>query len=313
MASKSYPRYAYNNGALTELEHERLVQAQAPDGLLGNPTGPALVYADGAGVLTVRVRANQFGLFRGSLYDSGDVDIPLELEPNTSGATRLDLVVLRLTRSDYRIVEDLRTGVPGAGVPAPVMDLGATGVWEFPAAEVTVINGAVNLAPATVKNRAWYVGEDGQLVCTSTSRPPHAVARRIREIDTNRTLESDGSKWTVLLEDTGWVTGSLASGWSGAGVVARRKNGWVSMSVSCQRTGSAIGASAYSTIATLPTSYRPNDQRYNITAVVSSPDSVRDGYIDTNGAVVLRPNYSQGINQDAFVFSSATFPIPDAA
>lgn len=313
MASKSYPRSGYNGGAVTELEHERLVNALAPDGLIGNPTDAPMVYADGAGTRQVRIRANRFALVRGSLYESGDNDITLgSLAANSSGATRIDLVVLRLSRTDYSVTETVITGTPGAGAPSPVQQTGSTGFWDLPLAEVTVQSGVVNLPGSAVKPRAWFVGEDGNILCTSTTRPPHQAGRIIRELDTNRTLQSTGAggTWIVLAEDTGWVTFPASSGWTAQGFFVRRKNGWVTVEISGFRSGGNIGSSTATQIGTLPAGFRPSHNTVFV-ALLSSPDHTTNAYISPAGAVILQPNFSHGISTSSWVFAAVAFPLDE--
>ncbi|MER7167024.1 hypothetical protein ABT336_13280 [Micromonospora sp. NPDC000207] len=194
MASNSYPRPGFNDGEVIEALYERLVAPQAPDGLIGAPTDQPLVYADGVGTRAVRIRAGRFALVRGFQFDSGDADITITLPANTSGASRVDLIVLRLDRSTWRVQETFIQGTAGQGAPSPVA---SPLFWDLPVAAVTVAHNAGTLSPTTVQPRAWYIGDDGQLRCTSTTRPPHQSGRRIWEHDTNQEMQSTGSRWIV--------------------------------------------------------------------------------------------------------------------
>jgi hypothetical protein len=198
VASISYPSPTYNGGSVTDLEFERLTGQQAPDGLIGTPTDLPLVYADGTGTRRVMVRANRRGLIRGFAFDSGATDIPLTLAANTSGSTRIDLIVLRLDRSTWKVTEAVVQGMPGAGAPSVTLNTGAVGVWEMPVASVTVVNGASTLAAGTVTPLAWYLGDDGQILCTPTTRPPHALGRAIYEPAGGARYTSNGSAWSLV-------------------------------------------------------------------------------------------------------------------
>ncbi len=313
MASKSYPRAAYNGGAITELEHERLVNALAPDGLLGDPAAPAMAYADGTGTRQVKIRAGRLAVVRGGQYDSGDVDINLpQLAANTSGLTRIDLAVLRLNRGDYSITETVITGQPGGAAPSPVQQTGPTGFWDLPLAEVTVVNGAGSLAAGAVIPRAWYVGDDGQIRCTQTTRPPVQAGRRFREIDTGRTLESNGTRWFVVLEDTGALFVGAAGGWSAqAGNTVRRKNGWVMLNLVAIRVGGAVNNATNSLVCTVPERFRPS-QDLTFTPVLSNPDHATNGLVLRDGRVFAQANFSEGINTSSFIFGNVTYPVDDA-
>ena len=200
MASISYPRSGYNSGAITSVEHERLTHTTAPDGILGIPSGTAAVYADGTGTRVVKLRANNYMLVRGSLFDTGASDTSITLAANSSGQPRIDYIVARLDRSaGYTVTETVVQGTPAASPAAPALtyNTGSTGVWDFPLAEVAVANGATTLASGTVTPRAWYVNEDGLILCTATTRPQHQAGRRIFQTDTNVWYYSDGSSWKI--------------------------------------------------------------------------------------------------------------------
>lgn len=200
MTSVSYPAPGYNGGAVTDLEFERLVSSQAADGVIGTPSAAPMVFADGSGTRVVRIRVNRRALVRGFMYDSGPNELTLTLAANTSGVTRVDLIVLRLDRATWTVFEGVVQGTPGAGAPAPSQNTGSIGVWDLPLAQVTVINGATSLSAGTVVPLAWYVGDDGQILCTPSTRPPGNAGRQIHEIDTDVTWESTGvnEPWRVL-------------------------------------------------------------------------------------------------------------------
>lgn len=254
MASDSYPRPGFNSGQVTELLYERLAAPQAPDGLIGYPTDQALVYADGLGTRTVRIRANRRALVRGFQYDSGTTDIDLSLPANTSGTTRTDLIVLRLTRATWRVQETYIQGTAGQGAPSP---LNTDAVFDLPVAQVTVAHNAAALAGNTVTDLAWYVGADGQILCTTKTRPPHERGRRIYETDTSRGWLSTGTSWLIAGDDSGVTTLPLAGGWSSSVNVLHRVNGQVFLALSPQRTGASIAANTTVTLGTLPAGFRP--------------------------------------------------------
>lgn len=211
MASNSYPRTGYNSGAITSVEHERLVHATAPDGVIGTPADSPVCYADGTGTRAVKVRADKRALVRGSHYDSGSSEITLNLAANGSGNPRIDTIVLRLDRSGYTVTEAIVQGTPAASPVAPTLtrDLGATGVWEFPLVDVAVANGATTISSGNLTTRHWYVQEDGLIVCTATTRPPHAAGRRFFQTDTGLFYFSDGTNYKI---DGEWTASSLLVG-----------------------------------------------------------------------------------------------------
>lgn len=197
MASNSYPRVGYNSGAITNVEHERLTERVAPDGVIGATSDLPLCYADGTGTRVVKIRSGRFALVRGSYYESGATDISIQLDANSSGQPRIDMIVLRLNRSGYTVAEDKITGTPAASPspPALTQQTGSTGFWDFPVAQVAVAAGATSLAAGTVTPLAWYIQDDGNIVCTATTRPQHVVGRRFYQTDTGIWYTSDGSTW----------------------------------------------------------------------------------------------------------------------
>jgi len=306
VASLSYPRSDYQGGRVTELMYERLSAVNAPDGLLGSPADAPAVFSNATGARTVRLRANVRALLRGFAYDSGDTEIPLVLEENTSGASRVDLIVLRLTRATWTVQETVITGTPGQGPPAAVRNLGATGVYDLPLAEVAVANGAGELAGSTITPRAWYLGEDGQILCRNASRPPHAPGRRIRDIEDNATYESTGTSWLPLLSDTGHRIDQRAiSGWSLTRRYLRMHNGVVMHQAGVRRTLHNLSAGSIAKIVQLPEGMRPEVEFQApvfvtrglsgdyTTAATYTPDgyvsvNLRDG-IRTDSVVVVSP------------------------
>lgn len=63
----------------------------------------------------------------------------LPIANNTSGSTRVDVVILRLDRVANTLVADIKQGTPGAGSPALTQIVGGT--WEFPLASITIPTG----------------------------------------------------------------------------------------------------------------------------------------------------------------------------
>jgi len=197
VASISFPRPGYNGGRLSNWEHELVAGQSSPYGLGGYPTDPPPVVADSTSVRGVRVRAGLWVQMRGSVWQSGPTDIPLTVEPNTSGFARIDLVVVRLDRSTYELREHVITGSPAPTPQAPqaLRQWGPSGFYDFPLAEVRVPHNAGALPVNSVTIRGWYVGEDGNIRCTSDSRPPHLVGRIIWQHDTSSVWVSDGNVW----------------------------------------------------------------------------------------------------------------------
>jgi hypothetical protein len=171
MAQSSWPDPAASR-VVTDLQYEQLVAAQYVDGVVGNPGEAPVVSADGSGML-VTVATGRLAQVRGHGWASGSPAFTLSVGSNTSGSTRIDLVVLGLSRTTWEVTAYVKAGTPGAGVaPALQTDTGSTGVYEIPLAEVTVLSGAASIAADKVKARQWWIRPDGVASSGAAARPP---------------------------------------------------------------------------------------------------------------------------------------------
>lgn len=286
MASISYPAESYNSGAISDLEYERLASTQSADGLIGSPSDPPLVWADGTGTRRVYILANRRAQVRGFHYDSGPSTITLTLAANSSGLPRVDLIVLRLNRATWTVREDIVQGTPGAGAPTRTMNTGSIGVWEFPLAEVTVDSGVSAIVAGKVTRRSWYVGDDGQIRCTSATRPEYDLGRTFWEEDTSRFLLGVAGGWRVVHEDTGWVSFSPSTGWSPLDCRGRRLNGWIYLQCDVARVGT-LPAGTGSDLAVIPSQLRP-PLTLHLTGIVVTGNGLARVTIESNGLVRLQ-------------------------
>lgn len=257
MAEASWPSPTHNSRSVTDTELEQLHHPWSGDGLVGTTTDADIVYGDASG-MNVKIRADRFALVRGRLYSSGSSDLTKTITANASGLTRVDLVVLRLTRATAAITSEVKAGTPGAGAPSLTQNTGTTGVYEIPLASVSVPSGDTSIAANQVTPLAYYLG-DQIIVCKAATRPDHAPGRVIWETDTGSLYVSTGSAWRSVWEDTGDVTVSPASNWiagTGTGLTVRRRNGIVFLTVDLVRQNSFLGA-AVSALGTLAAGYRP--------------------------------------------------------
>jgi hypothetical protein len=199
MASTSWPSPTHNSRAVTDREYEQLVSSYTGDGLVGDPTESAAVYADGTG-MAVRFRANKLGLVRAQMWSSGATEFTKPVTANGSGALRQDLVVLRLTRATWAVTEEVKAGAPGAGLPAVSQDLNSSGVFEIPIAVVRVETGATVIQPSDVTPIAWYLNEP-EYLCTSTTMPPAVSGRRAYQTNTGHSYVAVGSTWQRIPDE----------------------------------------------------------------------------------------------------------------
>lgn len=306
MAYVSYPNDAHNDRAITLPEHEQLLGITAPSGLI-YVGGPGPVYADSTG-RQVKIRAGVGAWIRGTRFIN-ETETVVSLGANTSGSTRIDLLVLRLDRSTYQITPTVIAGT-GAGEPSPVRDetVDGTGVYDIPLAAVTVPNGAITTTASQVAVRAWYMTGEGHIICTPGSRPPHYPGRRIRETNLGRTLESTGDEWKIVLEDSGWVNIPPASGWQSlTHAHARRYNGTTTFEVNYRRTGGNLAAGTNSTMGRLPVGFRPEENTY-FTAYYDGANLIR-GFATPEGVVVL-DNYQVTVGPGGTISGSGTITYP---
>lgn len=343
MAESSWPSPNHNSRAVTDLEFEQLTHPEAGDGLVGSTADTTFAYGDGSG-MNVKIRADKYALVRGHMYSSGGSDLTKTVTANASGLTRVDLLVLRLTRSTWDVTSVVKAGTPGAGTPALTQDTGTTGVYEIPVASITVPSGDTAIGSDQVTMLGYYLGEQ-PIVCTSTTRPHHIAGRRIFETDTNQGYTSNGTtwlsegafvctsgtrpshqqglliyetdtanlmlsssgSWIVVREDTGWISGSMGSGWTGTNnlVRLRRKNGWAMVSYVGVKTGSTLTAGSEQTMFTIPAAYRPT-QNFYATADVVGSGTARVWFNASDGTVRVRNDLA--IVADDIVTGSAAWP-----
>lgn len=259
MAYISFPRPDYNDGWVSEYEHELLAARSTPDGVHGVPTDPAPVIAD-AGVRTLRMRAGINANLRGSVFRSGSTDLVLEqLAANTSGNPRIDLVVLRLDRSDYTIAPAVITGTPAANpvAPLPVRGQGPSGFFDMPMAAVRVAHNASTIAAGDVTTRCWYLGSDGQIRCTPESRPPVESGRLIWEYPTGKYLVGTGNSWVTVWDDSGISKINLDTGFSATENSLQRRGGVCVLNLKVKRPRAIFPAGTQTKVGSLPAGFAP--------------------------------------------------------
>lgn len=252
------PNHGSPPRSVTEAEYQHLIPFAA-DGIFGAATD--LVYANGSGLQT-HVRANRYALVRGHAWSSGAAEETLAHDPNTSGQTRVDTVVVRLDRGTWDVGAAVRKGTPGAGPPALVHDDGDSGVFEIPAADVTVTNGAVSLSGDKVRNRPLLQAGGARACDKITDIQAYLTPGDIVwETSTGRWIGWTAAGGLVLYEDTGWNTVATDTDYWTPGAFAlaiRRRNGTVHLRGSVERHLNKLAASdTYSHILTIPSGYRP--------------------------------------------------------
>lgn len=157
MAEESWPTTA-SGRSISDTQWERMAPGFALDGIIGTALDTSVVYADSTG-MQVKIRANKEGNLRGHGWWSGTSEFTRSIGPNTSGSTRIDLVVLKLTRAGRTVSIVVKPGIPGAGAPGLTQDplSSGSGVWEMAVTQVTVPHNATTISAAQVVNLAQYL------------------------------------------------------------------------------------------------------------------------------------------------------------
>jgi hypothetical protein len=282
-----------------------------PDGLAGLPSDPPLIYADGT-ALAVKVRANRGAWLRGLRLETGDTEQSIALTSNaTAGTIRKDLFVWRMTRNpwDASIVRIPGTPLVSPTVPSPVYGADtSTGVWDLPLAVATINAGDEVTTLAKVTPLAWYVGEDGQILCTDTTRPPHHLGRTAYETNTKRWILSDGTDWTRVLDDSGVTAMTREAGWTATRNEVRRRNGWVRAVITASRS-TAIAADSTVKALQLPAGCYPSSTEEGVLRHDSSAGlTVGLRVTPTGGVYVITPQ-GVGVNPGRTLTGSITFPV----
>jgi len=160
---------------VNDSQYERLALSYGPGaGLVGSPALSSLVYGDSTG-MQFKVAADRYAVVRGYEWWSGASIFTKVVAANSSGSTRIDLIVLRLSRTTWNVTVEIITGTPGAGVaPNPTQNTGSTGVWELPIGTVTVANNASTITAANVTFIGLYLAGDGRgYIAANTAALPY--------------------------------------------------------------------------------------------------------------------------------------------
>ncbi|MCT2279310.1 hypothetical protein M3G91_16975 [Micromonospora chalcea] len=307
MAFQFAPYYDSGSGKriMSEAAYEALVGAYTPDGIIGTPNDqPPLKLSGGQLVVPAGIE----GILRSYWWSSGTSDLPVPIDPNPSGSTRHDHVVVQVNRdANPRTLGVVpKKGVPGGGLPALTQAPGTTGQFEISLGRVSVPAGGT-VATAAVTRLGWYIGPDGQYLCTRDTRPPHAPGRRIREVDTGRSLESDGDEqWLSVLDDSGWVNLAPAAQWERNTLRIRRMSGIGYLQLDLDRKGPSLAASTTSKLCTIPPAYALGTGQLFAAAVIHHGKVGRISIVP-NGDVTLSNH--EGIAQGQYLVSSASWPI----
>jgi hypothetical protein len=169
----------------------------------GDFTSPQLIYGDSTG-MQIKVAADRYAIVRGHIWWSGSSIVTKTIAGNTSGSTRVDLVVLRFSRTTWDVTIQIVQGTPGAGPPSSTKNLGTTGVYELVLAQVTVANNASTITAANVNYVGTHVGSDGNLQVADTASnsltyvPQPYAGMRV-------SIAASGDVYTRNAANNGWL------------------------------------------------------------------------------------------------------------
>lgn len=317
MAYVSFPNDDHNSRAVTLAEHEMIVAPLGLSALLGYTSTPP-VFGDSTG-LQVKLRANVYASIRGTRFNNTSETV-IAVGANSSGDTRIDLLVLRLRRTEsgvgvgdqYTISPVVIAGVPGANPspPAAVRDdvIDGTGLWDIPLAEITVVDGASTITAAQVKSRAYYISGTGY-TGLSTAVPPVEPGVVWRENDTGITkIGTSGGTWHTLYRNTGWVnitTGSGATSWNKHNVAVSRSGLIVVCNFNATRSAGNLPAGSKSYLGPIDEHFRPQRDAYG-------PTNLANVYVyaQTDGQIIVVAG-SQ-INTGQQILTSFPWTVADA-
>ncbi len=315
MAETSFP--IAGGAGVTDAAYERLLgpvtgAGRYGFGLTASQLSAPLIFGDNSG-RQVKALANQAAIVRGFRWESGTTPPVVALDANTSGNPRLDLIVLRLNRSDFTVRLGKTNGTPATvpAAPNPVQDAGSTGVWELPLATVRVSSSGTTGQPfiqttGVTPTDHWGTAP-GVLLRDGSNIPTTAPGTPLYRVDNGRSYRSNGSGYTLLGEDGAYTKITAAGGWTSDFLYAQRRNGWtyfqgtLILNVADRAAGTAL------VVCTLPAGFRPEHDMY--LNVGMSPAQLGWAYITASTGTVIVTSYSSTFpNGGRVVLGPVTYP-----
>lgn len=264
MAESSFP--VAGGAGVTDAAYERLMGPITGSGRYNfNPTSgqlsTPLIFADNSG-RQVKAYANQSAIVRGFRWESGTTPPVVSLDANTSGNPRLDLIVLRLDRSNFTVRLGKTRGTP-ASVPAPpaaIQDAGSTGAYELPLATVRVnssgTTGLPSIQSGDVTALDWWLAPPGAVTKTGQN-PPATHGMLLHHYDTGRSYRAVGSSWVLFGEAGAWTKLQPTAGWTSDNIYAQRVNGLVYFQAYITLNISDRAPHTDMSVCVLPAAFRP--------------------------------------------------------
>lgn len=314
MAETSFP--VAGGAGVTDATYERLMGPITGSGrynfdLTSGQVGSPLIFADNSG-RQIKAFANQSAIVRGFRWESGTTPPVVALDANTSGNPRLDLIVLRLDRSNFTVRLGKTNGTPAAvpAAPAPIQDTGSSGKWELPVATVRVASSGTSGQPSIqstdVNPVDWWIGPPSYLSQVGQS-PPVSPGAMLHQYDTGRFYRGVGSSWVLTGEMGAWTKLTVAGGWTNDNVYAKRVNGMTHFQAFLILSGSNKTAGTDLTVCTLPATFRPAHSDIALPSWMT-PNQAALSYVDAGTGLVRVSNYGQTFPQGGTVSFHGSWP-----
>jgi len=222
VAQTSWPQSTGTERTVDDDQYEVLGRAFGPSGVLQAIGDTDVVYGDSSGRhVKIRHGKNAYVIGQGWASDPTTDEI-VAIAANTSGSTRYDLVVLRVTRSTWVTEVAVVAGTPGSGIPLTTHDVPTSGVWEIPLAYVIVTNGAATITAGNVINLAPLIDQSGNAIYPNSNSLIRTVDQeyglRAPVNDSGLIFESNGTNWLYAAgQELEWGKRDLTSGGSTVG------------------------------------------------------------------------------------------------
>lgn len=310
MATESWPNVPHNSRAVSLPEHEML---HAPVSLTGLTSAVVAKPADADSTgLQLKIKAGTSGLIRHTAFNVTSEEVVDDIAANNSSLSRIDLLVMRLTRPGYTIEPHVIQGVPAVNpvAPSPVLQTTpGSGVYDLPLADFTVTPGAITITAAQVRNRAWWISGGGYLG-VSTARPPLEPNVVFQETDTNRLMVGTvAGTWRRLWQNSGHVAATgVPAGWKVTQFSTNRIGDSVELIVRLQRTGGDVSGTTSVVIGKVTDDHRPLYSKLDL-FFCNLPNHTGALMIDASGTVqLLSRGYSAlPIKTSSVVVGSMTY------
>lgn len=234
--------------------------------------------------------------------------------PAASAQDRVDRLVLRLDRDAATtatyIVPTVLTGTTGTVTP-PALTRGTTGAWDLPVSRWTSkSDGTLTGLVDERYGPYWFTS-----AARAANLVPTAPARVALELDTGQIYRSDGTTWTLVTQDTGWIelglNGPDASAWAVENALQYRLlNGVVYLRFSLTRTRFKLGLTDAdgSTPYRLPAGFRPASSSPPVLGFGNHSRSNLQLFIYSNGDIRVYP-LDEDLPLGRRMYAQAEFPI----